>query len=345
MNRKISLSLLLSLIVFSCDEPTTTVTNTVYRDGTILRKVEMEYHKKNLSPKNYQVPVDSTWTLKDSISISEKGDTTRYLFAEKLFRNVDEINMEYLADSGANRAVIRKTTFKSRFRWFKTTFYFSEECGRSLIHGYSPEVFLSDDEIAFMKLPVKVKNELFADSDSTMWLNKRDTIDKKSDEWHIKSIFSEWIGDTGALCASSGKDSIITTILRTHEKSFYEFMDKEVELPEGLRLVVGDSIYEKYETELDSALKISEKKFYRSLSFSDYTLQVVMPGKLLSTNGYTLPDGYTAWAVSGEMFLTSDYIMYAESCQINHWAFVVTVTTLFLLLAFISSRIKKNRDH
>ncbi|MCK7533473.1 MAG: hypothetical protein MZV63_21790 [Marinilabiliales bacterium] len=39
-----------------------------------------------------RVPVDSTWTRTDSISISPEGDTTWFVTAEKLFGSVDEIN-------------------------------------------------------------------------------------------------------------------------------------------------------------------------------------------------------------------------------------------------------------
>jgi len=80
------------LIVFSCDEPETTVTNIVYPNGSITRKIEMKNHKNNFKISDLQVPFDSTWVVKDTIEIGEKKDTTFIKTAEKQFKNVEEIN-------------------------------------------------------------------------------------------------------------------------------------------------------------------------------------------------------------------------------------------------------------
>ena len=54
--------------------------------------------------------------IKDSIQINEKGDTTWFKKAEKLFRNVDEINLTYKLDSGANKASSRHAAFRKSFK-------------------------------------------------------------------------------------------------------------------------------------------------------------------------------------------------------------------------------------
>ena len=81
------------MMVVSCDEPETVVTNYVHADGSVTRKIEMRNIKNNFKESVIQVPFDSTWTVKDSCEINVKGDTTWIKRAEKLFKNVEEINL------------------------------------------------------------------------------------------------------------------------------------------------------------------------------------------------------------------------------------------------------------
>jgi hypothetical protein len=103
---KLIVSIILVSIV-SCNEPETVVTNIVHPDGSVTRKIEMKSTENKVENRfklsDIQVPFDSTWTIKDSCEISEKGDTAWIRRAEKLFKNIDEINKEYLANKGANK--------------------------------------------------------------------------------------------------------------------------------------------------------------------------------------------------------------------------------------------------
>lgn len=341
MNTKTALTLTFALILFSCVGPETTVTNTVNRDGSVLRKVEMSNNENKFVKQQLRVPVDSTWTFTDSISVSEKGDTTWYKSAEKLFINTDALNQAYLSDSGANRAVARTVSFERKFRWFTTTYYFSETCGKSMSHAYPPEDFLSTEEIGFMKLPRKVKTDLLSGADSSKYRTMRDTMDKKSDVWFGRSVTSEWIEAAGALCKASGKDSLTTEILRSHEDDFYKQLAETSEFGDGCDAVLGAGVYKAFKTELDSAKTVAEKNFDLSLSFADYTMQVVMPSEIISTNGYRDPNGRISWPVSGELFLNTDYVMYAESRSVNYWAVIITALLAILVPLDIAMHIRK----
>ena len=74
MKRRVLKSVLLMvlLIVFSCDEPETIVTNIVHPDGSVTRKIEMRNNQNKFKLSDLQVPFDSTWIIKDTINISEK---------------------------------------------------------------------------------------------------------------------------------------------------------------------------------------------------------------------------------------------------------------------------------
>jgi len=341
MKKKTALTLTLSLILFSCVGPETTVTNSVNRDGSILRRVEMSNTENKFLKQQLRVPVDSTWNFIDSISVSEKGDTTWYRTAQKLFITADAINQSYLSDSGANRNVVRTAFFERRFKWFSTTYYFSETCGKSLLHALPAEKFLSPEEIGFMNLPRKVKIELLNGADSSKYRTLRDTLDEKSDIWFARSVISEWIESAGALCEASGKGSLTTEILRSHADDFFKQLGENAEFGAGCDSVLGTGVYETFKSELDSAKVLTEEKFDLSFSFSEYTLQVVMPSEIISTNGYRAADGGISWPVSGELFLNTDYIMYAQSRSINYWAIIITVLLAVILPFDIANHIRK----
>jgi hypothetical protein len=278
------------------------------------------------------VPVDSSWSLRDSVVISSEGDTTWFLFAEKLFGSADAINEAYLSDTGKNSSVSRSAIFKRKFKWFTTTWYFAEKCDKSLLHGYPITDYLTEEEMTFRNLPKEISDELGMGPDSLEYRNMIDSVQLHTEQWMMRSLISEFIEDAGALCESSGKDSLTSAILRTHENELYKLIGEDGDLDELCNEVLGDSIYAKFKPELDSAIAIFNRKFDNSWLFESYTMQVVMPAYLTSTNGYRMSDGTLAWPVTGNHFLTDDYIMYAKSHDINYWAVIITLLLLALVV-------------
>ncbi|MDZ7633363.1 MAG: hypothetical protein U5L72_02540 [Bacteroidales bacterium] len=340
MKRKISVTLVLLMAFISCEGPETTVTNMVGRNGSVLRKVEMSHSSFISNTYGFKVPVDSTWNLKDSLFISAEGDTTWFILAEKLFESAEAINEAYLADTATNSSVTRTAVFSRKFKWFTTTWYFAEKCERSLLHGYPMSDYLKPEEIAFLELPDKISFESTMGPDSLHFRSLIDSVQQHTEQWMMGSLISEFIEDAGALCDSSGKDSVTTEILRSHENDFYSLVGFDAKAERILTAVFGDSLYAKFKPEFDSALTLTENKFERSWLFESYTMQIVMPARLKSTNGYAMDDGTLAWPVTGNDFLTDDYIMYAESRDINYWAVIITLL-LLTAMTYFSRRIRR----
>ena len=147
MKRK-SVKLIMALIlmsVVSCDDPETIVTNYVHTDGSVTRKIEMRNRKNIFNKSDFQVPFDSTWAVKDTVEINKKGDTTWIKSAEKKFKNIDEINLAYKTDSGANRDISRLAAFSKKFKWFNTEFRFSETIDKKMSFGYPVKDFRSEE--------------------------------------------------------------------------------------------------------------------------------------------------------------------------------------------------------
>lgn len=331
------MSLLLLLASISCVGPETTVTNIVGKNGSVLRKAELKHTRNKLNIADFTVPVDSSWNLNDSMVITLKGDTTWFLFAEKLFGSADAINEAYLADTGRNSTVSRSAIFKRKFKWFTTSWYFAERCDRSLLHGYPVTEYLTSEEIWFMNLPGKISDEMVTGPDSLKYRNLVDSVELHTEQWMMRSLVSEFIEDAGDLCEASGKDSLNTEILRSHENEIYSLVGKDADLDGVASSVLGKSIYEKFKPELDSAAAVFQKKFDKSWLFEHYTMQIVMPAVLKSTNGYKMSDGTLAWPVTGNHFLTEDYVMYAESADTNFWAVLITILFLVMAIFYIWS--------
>lgn len=332
MKRKISMSLVLLMAFISCDGPDTTVTNIVGRNGSVVRKAELRYTQNKLNIADFTVPVDSSWNLRDTVVITAEGDTTWILFADKHFESADAINEAYLADTGKNSSVARSAIFKRKFKWFTTTWYFAEKCDKSLLHGYPITDYLTTEEITFWNLPKKISNELVMGPDSLKYRTLTDSVQLHTEQWMMRSLISEFIEDAGALCESSGKDSLTAAILRSHENELYKLVGEDGDFDVLCSEVLGDSIYERFKPELDSAVTIFNRKFDNSWLFESFTMQIAMPADFKSTNGYVMSDGTVAWPVTGNHFLTEDYLMYAKSHDINYWAVIITLLLLGLIV-------------
>jgi hypothetical protein len=343
---KLVVSFILAMIV-SCDEPETVVIDVVHPDGSVTRKIEMKNLENKFEISKIQVPFDSTWTVRDSIEIAGK-DTTWVKRAEKLFRNVDEINQAYIADSGSNKDVSRNAGFKKTFKWFNTDYRFEETVNRKLEYGYPVTDFLNQEELGWFYSPGIVNDEKKNGPDSLKYRALNDTINKKTDRWASMSLVSEWINTFSQLSEGKTDEDMSFQSLKAREDVFVKILeDNNGEKFDSLwnngillKEFIGESNALKYKTEADSAIVIVTDKFF--VSFDDYTQKIIMPGKLIGTSGVIDSTGVLSWPVLSDYFLTQDYVMWAESKTPNKWAWIATGVFLFFVLAgIIYKTIKK----
>lgn len=347
---KFTVAFILALIA-SCDEPETVVTDIVYPDGSVMRKIEMKNMANKFEISRVQVPFDSTWSIRDSLEINGK-DTIWVKRAEKLFRNTDEINNEYITDSSYNRNVKRRAGFTHTFRWFNTEYRFSERVEKKLEAGYPVSDFLNQEEMAWFYSPESINEEKKNGPDSTRYRAFDDTIRTKTDLWATKSLVSEWIYVFSEFAKGKTGDEMSFESLKKRESEFMEIIKKADDgkfdslWKNGILLkkFIGESNALKYKTEADTALAIVTNRFF--VNFSDYTQRIVMPGILTGTNGVIDSAGVLTWPVQSDYFMSEDYTMWAESRTPNRWAWIVTGIFLLFVLAGIIFRAlrKKNRS-
>jgi len=343
---KLAISFILVMIV-SCDEPETIVTDIVHPDGSVTRKIEMKNLENKFEISNIQVPFDSTWTVRDSLEISEKGDTTWVKRADKLFRNVDELNLAYLADSGKNREAHRRTEFKKTFKWFNTEYRFSEIVDKRLDNGYPASDFLNDEELRWFYSPDIITEEKKDGPDSLKYRALDDTIKKKTDYWFLKCMASEWSAEFVKLAEGKAGSDLSRESLKAREDELIKLMETTGDDFDSLwnngiilREFLGEKNGQKFQTEADSAASvITEKLFF---NFDDYTLRIIMPGEMIGANGFADSTGVMQWPVKSDFFITEPYVMWAESKTPNKWSWIVTgVFLLFVLGGIIFRAVRK----
>jgi hypothetical protein len=343
---KLILSLILMMVV-SCDEPETVVTDFVHADGSVTRKIEMRNLENKFNPSHLQVPFDSTWIVKDSIELSEKGDTAWIKRAQKLFKNVDEINLAYINDSGANKEILRHSEFKRSFKWFNTEFRFAEKIDKSMVYGYPISEFLNREELVYFYSPEKIRSEKQNGPDSLIYRAFEDTISYKSDLWMAKSMVSEWIGEFSKLTEGKTGNDMTPDALKSREDEFVKLM--KVNEPKFdslwtngiiLKEFIGEANALKYKTEADSAVAIVTQRLFKN--FKEYTVRIAMPGEVIGTNGFIDSSKILMWPVKSEYFLTETYEMWAASKIPNRWAWIVSgLFLVFVLTGVIIKVIKK----
>ncbi len=322
---KISITILSMVLLFSCDYDTHVI-NTVHEDGSVTRKVIVKNdNEREFEPKNFRVPIDSTWTIEYTDELNENNDTIWVLTAEKHFASVEGINEEYINDTGSNRDLNRKADFSKSFKWFTTVFRYSETVEKVLTITCPASDFLSEEELAFYYLPDKVKGDLKSGSDSLRYRALADTVETKSETWmwtgmvrQYIEIFYDLFGDLPDLAINkeemSEKESAfvhqiiamdqsekeeeeetLQTVEEGEEEEVQQALDKieqEESMEEGddiellITSVLGEEFYASFKTEIDSAMSVLETVTDPFFSAQTYDMEIRMPGRIIASNGY-----------------------------------------------------------
>jgi hypothetical protein len=352
MKRK-SIKLIVSIVLVSivgCNEPETVVTNYVHPDGSITRKVEMRSiegdARKRFLISDIQIPFDSTWSVRDTFAVSQKGDTTWIRRGEKFFRSIEELNSAYRKDSGVNKIVSRQAGFHKKFKWFNTEYRFYENIDKTMSSGYPVKDFLNQEELLFFYSPENLIAEKENGPDSLKYKALADSVKLKTDQWTTKNVVSEWISKFAGLTAGKAGEDLSLASLKARENDFIKVMQDNEHLFDSLwskgvilKKLIGEVNALKYKTEADSALGSVTRDFLTD--FKNYSVRIVMPGKLIGTNGFIDSSQILLWPVKSDYFMTEPYEMWAESKTTNTWAWIVSGLFLVFVITGVVMRIIK----
>jgi hypothetical protein len=239
--------------------------------------------------------------------------------------------------------------FVRKFKWFNTEYRFSEWIDKKMSNGYPVRDFLNQEELNFFYSPESINSEKLKSADSLKFKLLDETVKKKVDEWSGKSFVSEWIGEFSALTAGRGGSDISKESLKSRENEFLDIVKKYENKFDSLwatGIILKDMIGEKnaatFRTEADSAISTVTRKFF--VDFKDYSVRIVMPGKVIGTNGFIDKTEALLWPVKSDYFLTEPYEMWAESKVINTWAWVVTGAFILFVITGLIIRLFRKKQ-
>jgi hypothetical protein len=342
-NRRIKIAVaFFTVMIISCNEPETIVTNYIHSDGSVTRKIEMRSTAKKIAERfktaDLQVPFDTTWSVTDSCQSGEKGDTIWIRRAVKIFKNVAEINLTYENDSGANRKISRRAIFKKKFKWFNTELRFAEIIDKSLSYGYPISDFLDNEELSYFYSPDKVKYNKEIGPDSLKYKALSDSIKVKVDLWTMKNLVSGWIGEFSKLTyGKEGGDSASEAFLAHEDQLVKMIIKNEINFDSLwsngiiLKKFIGEAGCNKFKADADTALGRVTGNLVEN--FREYSERIAMPGKVMATNGHKDSDGVLLWTVKANFFMTEPYEMWAESKVRNNWIWITSVLILLVIIA------------
>jgi hypothetical protein len=335
INIKAALLLILALAV-SCDDPVTILTNIIRPDGSVLRKIEMRSSKNNITNAVCQVPLDDTWKIRDSVEIGSKHDTTWVRRAEKVFANTSDINYGYKRDTTPNGKFSRHAEFSKKFRWFNTEYRFSEIFDKRIATGISVHKFLNEEESRYFYAPNSYKTVKESGSDSTRYKALADTISKKIELWTLWNIVDLWVNEFTVYLNGQGGPELSADSLRKQEGRIISLIPRNDKALDSLwkagviqKEIFGEKNATRYRKEIDTTVTTAVNHFLPDCR--DYSVRIVMPGRLTGTNGYIDSSMNLVWPVSADLFTADDYVMWAESKTPNIWAWIVSG----LFLAFV----------
>jgi len=331
----------------SCNEPETVVTNIVHPDGSVTRIAEMRNTNNSFEFSSLQVPVDSTWVISDSMAVGEKGDTTWFRRAVKVFSSVEELNLSYGSDSSYNKSLVRSTDFSSKFKWFNTEYRFSESIGKTIAHGYPLKKFMNDEQLEWYFSPGPLNEERIMGADSLKYLALQDTVNSREEFWIMSSLCSEFIAGFSQLLAKSNSDTLVAVKLKENETELIDFLKKsedqnidETWLADSiLEKFAGRGASKRFAAETDSAINIAVEKVLAD--FKEYSVRIAMPGKLVSTNGFPDSSRVVLWPVRSGFFMAEPYEMWAVSKVAHPWAWIVSALFVLFVITGIIVKTKK----
>ncbi len=338
------------LAATGCTTTETYLTNRINRDGSVERFVEIKTTPPS-SSHQFVLPLDSLWTITRTIEQVPSGDSARVLRAVRIYPDSETINREYAEWDETNSQAIRKVSFEKRFRWFITFYRFTKTVEHKRPARQTFDELLSEEELNIVLLPISVSKELFSGVDSLKYNAMKKNILDLFEESHLSYFVEIFIDELTTLFEAEGADSALITTIKEKEEVLIAVAEEAIQNDEmdlGLLDQFDSERAAGYGHIIDTALENTEdfieKWGHLSVPFIEtgsYTLMVVMPGRVKSSNGYLMPSGEVAWQVLYNCPVTGKTTFYAESYRHNLWALIITATIVILLIVTgVSKRIR-----
>lgn len=345
INLYITLCLLSLLGLNSCNIHTYKMTTKVNKNGLIHREIlavaDSAYLAGDKSSNPYMFALDDSWK-------EEKIDEDKFnVKISKDFRNFNEVSAKKNLDLLANP----KESLSKKFRWFYSYYTYNA-------------VYSSFND----KIPVSI-DKYMTDEEQKMWFQGDFTayggmngIELKDELDNVEDSFWKWYADNMYEMnykafedvlkkQSSPFLSKITIAKDSIFKKNVEFIKKNDLTPVEFSTLLNKhfntnyfaTFYEENKNSIDTLYKenSASMEVLNSLFENVIIYQLIMPGKLITTNAPTYNTDTLVWNVDVARILTDDFELYAESKQVNTWAFIITGLLIIAAVFSVAKILRK----
>ena len=308
------------ILIFSCVEHK--LFFQVNPDGWYQIEYKAHGDKDDLLDFDFTLPFGEKWTINSTLDDAEV-ESYDYTAHRSFKRNEAFPNTFYSGNSLFVESLLKHPIKVKHSNWFfwETYLFEGRFLGRMVENKY-PLVggFLKDLEnppVGWMKEALEYL--------------LTETLNQSDIEWNTRPIITTEL-----------KNWIDTDLHRVNDSILFEEMDYYKNL--GLDIIMQPSSPNHY-NDMDSIFKTLEDELYITLDLIDdnFSLQLILPGILESTNADSLAGDTLFWSFHIEDYMNDDYIFVASSeisySERQKWGIIIL---LFLIIIFIGMKYGTN---
>jgi len=348
--RNLAIMVLLLLAVSCLDY---TVTTTVNRDGSVMRKYKVRGDSAEIFDGSLMIPSGPEWKISHGLEPKDRNDTlpdkSQYVYeASRTFASIDELR-EWLETDTSIGTIKPIISLKKKFRWFYTYYEYSEvypmSCPfqkipvDSFLTDMEQSVILDDDRTAYSsegrQLIWKVKDSTYnyTAADSAEMNKISEQCQQKLMGWMNASIIEDYI----AVLNKHFKDEKVVNDITQKKTTWKNAVLLKLDFKTGdftsisLLNAIGDSLtgsgrlQELYANNPDIFAEFDSKVEKVKVDIDDSFEHILsLPGKAFSTNSEKVSLTEMEWQFEPMFFFMKDYEMKASSRAANPWIMVLS---------------------
>ena len=318
---------------------------TVHPDGSFTRTITVTGDSSSISSWDFKIPADSTWSIIEQFKVDDKKWTVK---AEREFPSSQAWTI--WKDSLDRRVLESSVTVDRRFRFFTTTYTFTET-----IASYNPfRLIPVTDFISPSELDMFLRFEVLKESNPSRGDSLAlDDAGDRFEEWEIRTRLESFFRaivdhlDRSAGLEQSRLDELKEALVQSfmeegkgEDYSFKRFRDwgRTTKQPEIRAAIEAAS------EDLESLRRDIE--YIKAVSGDSYESRIDMPGEITTTNGQREGLNGAAWNDYIAYAYVSDFTMSAESTIVNIWAIVLTIGIIIgiPILMWVAKKTREKRS-
>ena len=324
------------LFLMSC-EHTVTMETQVHPDGVLDKSITLTGDSSLATHNFLGISATKGWTVAYQHDSSDQ-DKVKVQF-KRQFNSAEAFNHAF---GNPSDTTFRMTSnFDKKFRWFYTYYLYSEtfQAINRLTLPIS-DYFVPEDFEFIDRLSPEGHSLTKADS---LYLDR--LHEKIFDIYGTRAIFEKYCAGIESLLEKKLVATWIDTLRSYKEKLYVDFVNDENADSTFYRkfsaipgFPVNPSELEQLWTEFEH-----ETDFYSVATNAEYVNIITMPGSLVQTNADSVNQNTGYWKPRSTRFLLKDYVMTAESRQMNGWAWIVT-GVIVMAAIFLNTRRSKSQN-